>query len=156
MSIPARLKEFLDSKKVKYEVIKHPAAYTAQELAAVEHVKGRRHAKVVIVKSDGGHLMAVLPADHRVDLKKLDELTGQRTLLATEAEFKSLFPDCEPGTMPPFGALYNLPMLVEKSLAAEDEIVFEAGTHTEAVRMKWADFEKLAQPKLAEFAVKLR
>jgi Ala-tRNA(Pro) deacylase len=155
MGIPVKLIEFLDQNKVRYEVIHHPEAFTAQELAAIEHVKGKYHAKVVIVKADGEKLMAVLPADHRVDLEKLDKLTGKRTALATEAEFKALFPDCAVGTMPPFGNLYGVATYVDKSLAQDDFIVFEAGTHTDAIKMSYADFARLAKPTVAEFAVKL-
>src|SRR3989442_7306371 len=103
MGIPSTLIEFLNQNKVRYDILHHPEAFTAQELAAIEHVKGKHHAKVVMVKADGETFMAVLPADHRVDLEKFDQVTGKRTALATEAEFKSLFPDCAPGTMPPFG-----------------------------------------------------
>lgn len=155
MGIPAKLTEFLDKSKVRYEVLHHPEAFTAQELAAIEHVKGRHHAKVVMVKADGEKLMAVLPADHRVDLEKLDKATGKCTALATEADFKALFPDCAVGTMPPFGNLYNIATYVDKSLSEDDFIVFEAGTHTDAIKMGYGDFEQLAKPKVVDFAVKL-
>src|SRR6058998_1249759 len=124
MCIPSRLIEFLDQNKVGYEILHHPEAFTAQELAAIEHVKGKQHAKVVMVKADDGKLMTVLPADHRVDLEKLDALTGKRTALATEADFKALFPDCAVGTMPPFGSLYGVDTYVDQSLAGNDMIVF--------------------------------
>jgi Ala-tRNA(Pro) deacylase len=155
MGIPSKLIEFLNQGKVRYEVLHHPEAFTAQELAALEHVKGKHHAKVVMVKADGDKLMAVLPADHRVDLEKLDKATGKRTALATEADFKALFPDCAVGTMPPFGNLYNLATYVDKSLAEDDYIVFEAGTHTDAIKMSYPDYERLAKPNVADFAVKL-
>jgi len=155
MGIPAKLIEFLNQNKVRYTILHHPEAFTAQELAAIEGVKGRYHAKVVIVKADDQMLMTVLPADHRVELEKLDRLTGKRTALATETEFKALFPDCAVGTMPPFGKLYGLPTWVDKSLADDEYIVFEAGTHTDAIRMSYADFARLTEPKVAEFAVKL-
>jgi Ala-tRNA(Pro) deacylase len=155
MGIPTKLVEFLERGKVRYEILHHPEAFTAQELAAIEHVKGKQHAKVVMVKADGHQLMAVLPADHRVDLERLDAVTGKRTALATEADFKTLFPDCAVGTMPPFGNLYSVETYVEESLTGNDFIVFEAGTHSDAIRMSYADFERLAQPKVAEFAVKL-
>ncbi len=155
MGIPAKLIEFLNQNKVRYTILHHPEAFTAQELAAIEGVKGRYHAKVVIVKADDQMLMTVLPADHRVELEKLDRLTGKRTALATETEFKTLFPDCAVGTMPPFGKLYGLPTWVDKSLADDEYIVFEAGTHTDAIRMSYADFARLTEPKVAEFAVKL-
>src|SRR6266404_5337339 len=98
MGVPTRLIDFLNQSKVRYEILHHPEAFTAQELAAIEHVKGKQHAKVVMVKSDGAQLMAVLPADHRVDLEKFEKLTGKRTALATETDFKALFPDCAVGT----------------------------------------------------------
>ena len=155
MSIPTKVIEFLDQNHVRYEILHHPEAFTAQELAAVEHIKGKQHAKVVMVKADGSQLMAVLPADHRVDLEKLDKLIGKRTALATEADFKTLFPDCAVGTMPPFGKLYGVETYVDKSLTENDAIVFEAGTHSDAVKMRYGDFERVAAPKVAEFAVKL-
>ena len=155
MQIPVRLIEFLNQNKVAYQVVHHPEAFTAQELAAIEHVKGKNHAKVVMVKAGPESLMTVLPADHRVELEKLDKVTGKRTALATEAEFKLLFPDCAVGTMPPFGSLYNVPTYVDKSLTEDDYVVFEAGTHTDAIKMAFVDYERLAQPVVAEFAVKL-
>ncbi len=155
MAIPNKLIEFLDQNKVRYEILHHPEAFTAQELAAIEHVKGKHHAKVVMIKADGEKLMAVLPADHRVDLEKLDKVTGKRTALATEAEFKALFPDCAVGTMPPFGNLYNVATYVDNSLTEDDFIVFEAGTHTDAIKMSYADYARLAKPTVAEFSVKL-
>lgn len=156
MSIPTRLIEFLNQSKVRYEVLHHPEAFTAQELAAVEHVKGRNHAKVVIVKADADNkLMAVLPADHRVDLAKFKEVTGKRAALATEAEFKGLFPDCAVGAMPPFGHLYDVPTYVDENLIDDEFIVFEAGTHQDAIKMGYGDYVRLAKPTVAGFAVKL-
>ena len=155
MGIPTKLIEFLNQNKASHTVLHHPEAFTAQELAAIEGVKGRNHAKVVMVKADNQMLMTVLPADHRVELEQLDRLTGKRTALATEAEFKALFPDCAVGTMPPFGKLYGLPTWVDKSLTNDAYIVFEAGTHTDAIRISYKDFERLTTPQVAEFAVKL-
>jgi Ala-tRNA(Pro) deacylase len=156
MAIPARLIEFLNQSKVRYELLHHPEAFTAQELAAIEHVKGKNHAKVVMVKAGTDKLMAVLPADHRVDLEKFDKVTGKRSALATEADFKALFPDCAVGTMPPFGHLYNVPTYVDRSLTDDDFIVFEAGTHQDAIKMKYGDYAQLAKPLVADFAVKSR
>jgi Ala-tRNA(Pro) deacylase len=155
MGVPARLIDFLNQSKVRYEVLHHPEAFTAQELAAIEHVKGRSHAKVVMVKTGGELLMAVLPADHRLDLEKLGKVTGRPTALANEGEFKALFPDCAVGTMPPFGELYGVATYLDQSLAGADRIVFEGGTHSDAVKMRYADYERLAKPTVAEFAVKL-
>jgi Ala-tRNA(Pro) deacylase len=155
MGIPTKLIEFLDQNKVRYEVLHHPEAFTAQELAAIEHVKGKYHAKVVMVMAEGDKLMAVLPADHRVDLEKLNKTTGKRTALATEADFKALFPDCAVGTMPPFGDLYSVATYVDRSLTEDEFIVFEAGTHTDAIKMNYGDYVRLAKPKVADFAVKM-
>ena len=108
-----------------------------------------------MIKAEDEKFMAVLAADHRVDLEKLDKATGKRTALATEAEFKALFPDCAVGTMPPFGNLYGLKTYVDHSLTGDDFIVFEAGTHTDAVKMGYADYARLAQPIVADIAIKL-
>jgi len=155
MGVPARLIEFLKENKVRYEVLHHPEAFTAPELAAIEHVKGRCHAKVVMVRAGAELVMAVLPTDHRIDLGKLGEVTGWGAALAREEEFKAVFPDCAVGTMPPFGELYGVATYLDKSLAESDRIVFEAGTHSDAVKMRYADYERLAKPVVAEFAVKL-
>ena len=155
MGIPSKLISFLDQGKVRYEILHHPEAFTAQELTAIEHVKGKHHAKVVVVKSDGDKLMTVLPADRRVDLERLDKATGKRTALAGEADFKALFPDCAVGTMPPFGNLYGMATYVDQSLTEDDFIVFEAGTHTDAIRMSYPDYARLANPQVADFTVKL-
>lgn len=155
MGIPSRLVDFLDQGKVRYEIMHHPEAFTAQELSAIEHVKGKHHAKVVMVTSDGEQSMTVLPADHRVDLEKLNKATGKRMALAAETEFKPLFPDCAVGTMPPFGNLYGVVTYVDQSLAEDDFIVFEAGTHSDAIKMSYPDYARLANPQVADFAVKL-
>ncbi|HVM59793.1 MAG TPA: YbaK/EbsC family protein [Verrucomicrobiae bacterium] len=155
MGVPARLIELLNRSKVPYEVVHHPEAFTAQELAAIEHVKGRSHAKVVMVKADAEVLMAVLPADHRVDLERLDRAIGRKTVLATEEEFKALFPDCAVGTMPPFGELYGVPAYLDASLTDAERIVFEAGTHSDAIKMRYTDYARVAKPTVADFAVKL-
>ena len=155
MGIPSKLIEFLNQNKVRYEILHHPEAFTAQELAAIEQVKGKNHAKVVIMKANGEMFMAVLAADRRVDLEKLDKVTGKCASLATEVEFKSLFPDCAVGTMPPFGSLYTLKTYLDKSLAQDEFIVFEAGTHTDAVKMDYTDYARLAQPIVADIAIKL-
>ncbi len=152
MSIPAKLKGLLDQYGVRYEVVPHPYAVTAQQAAQVEHVPGRDHAKVVMVAADGQLFMTVCPACYRVNLSKLQSLLGRPVHLAKETEFKGSFPDCETGAMPPFGELYNVPVYVDKSLAQSEEFVFEAGSHTEAVRMHYADFDRIVQPKVAEFA----
>src|SRR5207244_13476543 len=124
MEIPKRLIDCLNENKVRYEILHHPEAVTAQRIAQAEHVKGRHHAKVVIIKSgEQQHLMMVLPADHQIDLEKVEKAIGKACLLDKEQEFKSLFADCAIGAMPPFGNLYGLPTHVDKHLAEQDYIV---------------------------------
>ncbi|HEV8619284.1 MAG TPA: YbaK/EbsC family protein [Candidatus Udaeobacter sp.] len=156
MEIPKQLIDCLNENKVRYEVLHHPEAVTAQRIAQAEHVKGRHHAKVVIVKSGDQHLMAVLPADHQIDLEKVAKAVGKTVSLDTEREFKSLFSDCATGAMPPFGNLYGLPTYVDKSLAAQDYIVFEAGTHTDAIKMSYRDYEKIVKPHVEDLAIKVQ
>ena len=153
MSILAKLREFLDGNKVQYEVVSHRQAFTAQEVAAAQHVPGMELAKVVMLRSGPEFLMAVLPAPQRVDLDHARAATGKPGLaFATEQEFEGLFPGCEPGAMPPFGNLYGLPVYVDQTLTRDKDIVFNAGTHTLTVKMKYADFARLVQPKVCSFA----
>ena len=156
MEIPKRLIDCLNDSKVQYEILHHPEAVTAQRLAQAEHVKGRHHAKVVMIKSGDQHLMMVLSADHQIDLEKIDKATGKAVSLDKEQQFKSLFPDCAAGAMPPFGNLYGLPTYVDKTLAEQDYIVFEAGTHTDAIKMTYRDYEKIVKPRVADLAIKLQ
>jgi Ala-tRNA(Pro) deacylase len=152
--MPARqLKEFLDSHGVKYISITHSRAYTAQEVAASAHIRGKEFAKTVMVKLDGKMAMAVLPATRRVDLDALKQAAGaQRAELATEQEFQYMFPECETGAMPPFGNLYGMAVYADSSLAEDEEIAFNAGSHVEVIRMSYEDFERLVQPKIAPIA----
>ena len=146
-----KLKKYLDENGVKYEVLRHGEAFTAQEIAAAMHVKGKMLVKVVIVNSDRGHIMVALPADRRVDIAALRADLGLKmAALATEEEFKRLFPDCDVGAMPPFGNLYNIPVYVDKSLTLDKDIVIQAGTHYEAIRLDYADFDRLVRPKVLE------
>jgi Ala-tRNA(Pro) deacylase len=153
MEIPKRVINCLKENKAHYEILRHPEAVTAQRIAQAEHVKGRHHAKVVMVKSGDQHLMIVLPADHQIDLEKAEKTIGKAISLGKEQEFKSLFPDCVIGAMPPFGNLYNLPTYVDKQLAEQGYIVFEAGTHTDAIKMSYRDYEKIVNPKVADLAI---
>ncbi|MCL6481021.1 MAG: YbaK/EbsC family protein [Firmicutes bacterium] len=154
MTVSARLKELLDKNKVRYTTMTHSPAYTAQAAAATLHVPGKELAKTVVVKAGEEMVLAVLPASYHVNLKKLGEVLGRPVRLAAEDEFASLFPDCELGAMPPFGVLYGLTVVVDRVLAEDEEIVFNAGSHRDAIRMRFEDFERLAQPKLASFAEK--
>ena len=148
-----KLKEFLDSHKVKYTTLTHPRAYTAQEIASLAHVHGDEFAKTVIAKVDGEMLMAVIPASAHVDLHLLKSAAkGKKITLASETDFRDRFPGCETGAMPPFGQLYGMPVFVEESLTREKEIAFNAGTHEELVRLAYSDFAKLVKPTVAQFA----
>jgi Ala-tRNA(Pro) deacylase len=147
-----KIKEFLDSAGVKYIVVSHAPAYTAQEIAAAAHIPGRELAKTVMVKLDGKMAMAVLPASRAVDFDKLKQTAGVgKVELASEDEFRSLFPECEVGAMPPFGNLYEIPVYAETSLTEDEEIAFNAGSHKELFRMGYKDFEKLVKPKTGDF-----
>jgi Ala-tRNA(Pro) deacylase len=156
MKIPLQLIDCLDESKVRYEILHHPEAVTAQRIAQAEHVKGRHHAKVVMIKSGEQRLMAVLPADHQIDLEKVGKVIGKTASLDSEKKFKSLFPDCAIGARPPFGNLYGLPTYVDKSLAAQDYIVFEAGTHSDAIKLSYRDYEKIVKPQVEDLAIKLQ
>jgi Ala-tRNA(Pro) deacylase len=151
-----KLRKFLDEHDVKYVTISHSPSFTAQEIAASAHIPGQELAKTVIVKIDGEMAMAVLPASFLVDFEVLKESVGARSVeLATESEFRDTFPGCELGAMPPFGNLYDMDVYVANDLADDEEIAFNAGLHTELIRLKYADFERLVQPKLVEFAARV-
>jgi Ala-tRNA(Pro) deacylase len=149
----AKLKDLLDREGVKYVSISHSTAFTAQEIAAAAHIPGKELAKTVMVKLDGKMAMAVMPATVRVELDRLRQVSGaQHVELAGEAEFAQLFPGCDAGAMPPFGNLYGMAVFVDRSLADDEEIAFNAGTHAELIRMTYDDFERLVTPQLVEFA----
>jgi Ala-tRNA(Pro) deacylase len=150
--IPARrLGEFLDRHDVKYVNITHSLAYTAQEIAASALIPGKQLAKTVIIKLDGQMAMVVLPAPDKVDFARLRAISGAGTVeLANEAEFKDIFPECEVGAMPPFGNLYGMPVFVTKRLTEDEEIVFNAGSHTELIQLGYLDFERLVKPRVIE------
>ena len=148
-----RLKEALDKHKMKYVVVSHSLAYTAQEIAATAHVPGKELAKTVMVRVDGKIQMAVLPASRQIDFSKLKKaLQAKKADLATEEEFRGLCPDCELGAMPPFGSLYGLPVMVDQSLGEDEDIYFNAGTHRELVKMAFEDFIKIEKPDIVDFS----
>ncbi len=152
MAIPTQIREFLDRNKVFYSFCTHSPAYTAQGLAHVQHVSGKELAKVVMVLADDRMVMTVLPGSHRVNLDLLSQaLKAKSVRLATEDEFKDLFPDCELGAMPPFGNLYGLEVWVDDALREHPSIVFNAGSHIETIQMNYDDFARLTQPKTACF-----
>ncbi len=148
-----RLKDFLDSNKIKYTTISHSPAYTAQQIAASAHIPGKEMAKTVVVKLDGKMAMAVLPASLKVDFDLLKQAVGaSKVELAGEQEFKDMFPECEVGAMPPFGNLYGMDVFVAQRLTEDEDIAFNACSHKELIRMTFKDFEKLVKPKVIKFA----
>src|SRR3990172_6623236 len=148
-----RLKEFLDGHQVKYVAMMHSPAYTAQQIAASAHVPGKELAKTVIVRIDGKMAMAVLPASFKVNFERLRAAAGpERVELASEKEFQDAFPGCEVGAMPPFGNLYGMEVYASQALAEDEEIAFNAGSHTELIRLSYKDFEELASPRVAKIS----
>lgn len=152
--ISQKLKEFLEQNNIMYGVMSHPEAFTAPEIAASLHVKGKNFVKTVILKANGKMIMAALSTNKRADLRKIKELTGVGDVrLANENEFKNLFPDCEVGAEPPFGNLYGMDVYADKELSKDDRICFNAGNHYETVEIDFKDYTRLVNPKLAEFGI---
>ena len=156
MSIPNGVREYLEKNNVSYWRKIHPLAFTAQELAQVDHVPGREIAKIVVLKADGRFVMAVLPADLDINMELLKaELRCEHLVLASEAEFAPLFPECQRGAMPPFGGLFGLPVYCDRTLASCREIEFNGGSHTETLRMSFQEFDLLERPIVRDFAERL-
>ncbi|MEE8264606.1 MAG: YbaK/EbsC family protein [Gammaproteobacteria bacterium] len=148
-----KLKEFLNSHDIKYVTINHSPAYTAQEIAESAHIPGKELAKTVIIKIDGKLAMAVLPASYKIDLEQFKNATGASNVeLANEREFRQMFPECEVGAMPPFGNLYDMEVFVAQTLAEDEAIAFNAGSHTELIKLSYKDFEHLVEPKVIKFS----
>ena len=148
-----KIRKFLDKHNIKYTIIKHSSAYTAQEIAASAHISGKELAKTVMIKFDGKMAMAVLPASYKICFDDLKEVLGvEKVRLAYEQEFMDKFPDCEVGAMPPFGNLYGMEVYVAESLADDEEIAFNACSHTELIRMRYKNFEELVKPKRMKFS----
>jgi len=153
MSCKERLEAYLREQQVPFTRQQHRVAYTAQDVAASEHIPGKQMAKVVMVFADGMLTMLVLPATHRVDFVRAGAAIGAKSIyLVGERELAMALPDCDVGAMPPFGNLYNLPVYVDRMLMEDEAIVFQAGTHTDTIAMKYADFARLIKPVVAEFA----
>jgi Ala-tRNA(Pro) deacylase len=147
------LTRFLDENKVEYVTIRHSPAYTAQKIAAAAHIPGREVAKTVMVNMDGKMAMAVLRATDQVDLDLLRGAANAKSAtLASEDDFKDAFQGVELGAMPPFGNLYGMEVFVDEALAKDAQIAFNAGSHTELLQLDYADFERLAKPKVANFS----
>lgn len=147
------IKEYLDRRNIKYAVVSHAPAFTAQEIAASAHIPGKVLAKTVVVKVDGSLAMAVLPAHLQIDFQHLAEALGTSVVeLATETEFMDRFPESEVGAMPPFGPLYGLPVYVSEELTHDRVIAFNAGSHSQLIQMAYQDFERLVKPRIVEFS----
>ena len=157
MSVTAAVQDFLRLANVAYTVFPHAPAYTAQTEAAVTHIPGRDWAKAVVCFADGQPIQAVVPADCMVDLERLAQLAGAMVIrLATQDELDWLYPDCERGAMPPLGPLYKQQVFVDQALAREDRIAFNAGTHGDAIVMRFEDFAAIAKPIVGRFAQRLQ
>lgn len=151
MSISAKVKGFMEQNGVDYELIQHSTTYTAQETAASVHRPGREVVKPVLITDGEEYALAVVDAPHQVDLDKFARVSGMEgAVLAEEAPMRELFPDCEPGAMPPFGNLYGIRVYCDKLLEKDDSITFNACTHHEAVRLKWDDFKRVVNPEMAD------
>lgn len=154
MSISHKLRATLEKEGVEFNILEHQPAYTALEIAGAQHVPGRKVIKCVIVKADGKFLMCVLPAIHLLDLNKLKNVLNTKHVeLAKEEDIARLFPDDEVGGEPPFGNLYGLPVIVDKILEEDNDIVFNAGSHTEMIQMKFHDYQRLVKPAVAEIGI---
>ncbi len=152
MASPVPIRDFLRTHHVEFHVLTHPTAYTAQEEAAITHTPGREWAKTVVCFADETPVLAVLPAHHSVDLDRLRALAGaSRLRLATEAEMVALYPGCEAGAMPPLGPMYGQRVFVDRALEHDVEVVFNAGTHVDAVRMRYDALVELTHAVIGEF-----
>lgn len=153
MPVLRKLQEYLDAQSIKYQVLTHSAAYTAQEVAQVQHIPGKQFAKVVMVKRRSGTpVMLVLPASHKVNFAWLREVLHEPATLEEEREFRSLFPGCEVGAEPPFGNLFQLDTVVDMALTDDGEIAFNAGSHWQTIKMRYEDYIRLVHPQVAQFA----
>ncbi|WP_297791384.1 aminoacyl-tRNA deacylase [uncultured Marinobacter sp.] len=150
--INQKLREFLDSNAVSYRTEAHEPTVDASRTAQAAHVRGREFAKTVIVKADGRLFMTVLPSTDRVHVDQLKQALGARELeLADEDDINAAFPDCEIGAMPPFGNLYNMDVFVSEHLREDEHIVFNAGSHSEVMRMSYQDYDRLVHPQVLHF-----
>ena len=146
------LQSYLDELGVAYRMSHHPIAYTAQDLAAAEHVSGRQVIKPVVVKADGRFVMCALPACYRIDLDALrEQLQADSVSLAEETKLGELFPDCELGAEPPIGRMYDMLTLMDESMTADSRVTFQAGTHSDAITMSLAEYRRVAQPEIGYF-----
>jgi Ala-tRNA(Pro) deacylase len=149
----SQLKEFLEKNEVAFDTISHAQAFTAQETAAAAHIAGKEMAKTVVVKIDGEFALVVLPAPDWVSIDRLRSVTGAKSVeIASEDEFREMFPDCEVGAMPPFGNLWGLTVFVDERLREDEQIAFNAGSHTEVMKLAYGDYERLVEPVVAKLS----
>lgn len=154
MTCRKRLEKLFREENVKFKVVKHEEAWSAQRLAGLLHIPGEQLAKVVMVRADDQWYMLVLPAPNRLEMPKVKRmLKAKEVRLAKEEEFANLFPDCDVGAMPPFGNLYGVPVYVDRALTMQSEITFPAGSHREVMQLTYADFERTAQPVAGDFSI---
>ena len=157
MAILRKLKAALDEAQVPYEVFDHPLAYTAQEIAAAQHVPGKELAKVVMLIVDQALVMGVITGNQKIDLDSVKaNLNAREARLATEDEFTSRFPECEIGAMPPFGNLFNVPVVVDPAVERDEYIYFNAGNHGQTVHLRYEDFSRLVKPRVTRLAGELK
>jgi Ala-tRNA(Pro) deacylase len=153
MPLMQKLRVFLDQNHVGYTHTVHSLAYSAREVAAAEHLPAREVAKTVVIHTDNGYQMLVLPANRMVDFQEIRDLLGfSHARMVPETELYRLFPDCELGAMPPFGNLYGVPVCLDSALAAEEVLTFNAGTHRDVIHIRTSDFQKLVHPTLVSLA----
>jgi Ala-tRNA(Pro) deacylase len=154
MTIPAKLKSHLDQNHIRYSPVVHEPARSSQYTASLLHVPGKRVAKTVVLRAGEQVLLAVIPASYHVNPNRLAAVMGAKApvKLVEEAECYTLFPDCQPGAVPPFGELYGLPVYLDEALAEDPEIIFSAGTLSDGIRMGNADFVHLVKPRICSFA----
>ncbi len=153
--ICAKLAQLLDDSKVKYTLVPHSLSYTAKEISQAAHIAGKELAKSVVVWMDGTQVLVVLPGSDMIDFTMLRTQVGASNVeLATESDFKDRFPECEVGAMPPFGKLFNMKTYVAASLKDDEEILFNAGSHRELIKMTYAEYERLAEPVVIPFTFK--
>lgn len=154
MTTLQRCLDFLDKAHISYAHTKHSLAFTALEVAFAEHISPHKLAKTVVYVGAQGYGFAVLPADCLIDISILGVfLNDPAVRLASEQELGELFPECEVGAMPPFGNLFHLPVIVDASIAEQEFIAFNAGTHRDVVHMHFGDFKRLVDPAVAKFAL---
>lgn len=150
-----RLINYLDENHIRYTRIIHSPAYSAQVIAHRAHISGNELAKTIILKTaDEKFVMAVVPANYQIDVRKVSDLYGSQLTLAAEDDFDCLFPGCETGAMPPFGNLFDIPVFVSKTLSDRPEIAFNAGNHRELLQMSYSDYQNLVHPRTGKFSRK--